>query len=153
MKRQPDFDAELANRWFAADYFNRVWELLEKVGRTPDEDERMISLCHASLSHWQEWPNCTNTKRSIGYWQLARVYAILGQADNARHYAELCLRYSQNEAPFYRGYAHEALARAAQVAGNQDDIAQHLREARRFAAEVTDEDDREALENDLADLS
>ena len=75
---KPQFEPAAAHRWFSADCFNRVWALLEKAGRTPAEDERMISLCHASLAHWRERMDCTTRNLSIGYWQLSRVYAVLG---------------------------------------------------------------------------
>ena len=55
----------------------------------------------------------------LAYWQVSRIYALLGQADNARRYGELCLEVSQEPGvqPFYLAYAHEALARAGHGGG------------------------------------
>jgi hypothetical protein len=153
MSDSPPFDLARAHRWFSADCFNRVWTLLDKPDRTPDDSERMISLAHASLAHWRERADCTPQNLSIGYWQVSRVYAVLGQAENARHYGQLCLDVSGTEPPFLLGYAHEALARAERLAGNTTSSQQHLAEARRLAALVADTEERRALENDLATLA
>lgn len=152
MSESPPFDLALVHRWFAADCFNRVWTLLDKPDRTPDDCERMISLAHASLAHWRGRADCTKQNLSIGYWQLSRVYAVLNQVENARRYGQLCLGVSSTELPFLLGYAHEALARAEQLAGNAAIAQQHLAEARRLAAHVADAEERRALENDLATL-
>lgn len=149
----PAFDPAQAHRWFAAHFFNGTWSLLDKADRTPDDSERMISLAHASLAHWRERADCTPQNLSIGYWQASRVYAVLGQAENALRYGRLCLDMSGTEPPFFLGYAHEALARAEQLAGNLAVARQHLAEARRLAAQVADMEERRALENDLATLA
>lgn len=149
MPKKPQFDLANAHRYFSALCFNRAWDLIEKTGRTPDEDEQMIRLNQASLYHWSQREDCTDRNLSIGYWQAARIHALLGQADQARHYGELCLRYSQDEGAFYLGYAYEALARAASVAGQSKMVAQYLQEARRYLALVTDPEDRQLLEKDL----
>lgn len=149
----PQFDLARAHRWFSADCFNHVWALLEKPDRTADECERMVSLAHASLAHWRERADCTAQNLSIGYWQVSRVYAVLGQAENARRYGELCLAASAGEPPFYLGYAHEALARAAKLAGNAASAAEHLAKAQMLAAKVTDAGERGALEGDLTGLA
>lgn len=146
------FDLAQAHRWFATDCFNRVWTLLDKPDRTPDECERMVSLAHASLAHWRERADCTPQNLSIGYWQVSRVYAVLGQVESARNYGRLCLNASGAEPPFFLGYAHEALARAEQLAGNTSAARRHLAEAHRLAALVPDAEERRALENDLATL-
>jgi hypothetical protein len=153
MSDSPPFDLARAHRWFSADCFNRVWTLIEKPDRTPDDNERMVSLAHAALAHWRERADCTQRNLSIGYWQLSRVYAVLGQVENARHYGRLCLEASANEPPFYLGYAHEALARAERLAGNSVAARHHLAEAERLAALVADAQERAALTSDLAQLA
>ncbi len=149
----PDFDLAAAHRHFSAACFNGVWELIDKPSRSPDEDRLMVSMCHASLYHWQQRPDCTSRSLSIGYWQLSRVYALLGEADNARHYGRHCLDHSQDEEPFYLGYAHEALARAEAVARNHAVAEQHLDMARDLASKITEKDELSLLEADLSALS
>ena len=111
----------------------------------------MLLLSMASAWHWTQRADCTAQNMSVAYWQLARVYALLKQADNARRYGELSLEKSKSEGipPFYLGYAHEALARAEMVAGNKKKVAEYLAEARRAAERVTDAEAKKML---LADL-
>ena len=113
----------------------------------------MVSMCHASLFHWQQRPDCTSRSFSIGYWQLSRVYALLEQEDNARLYGRLCLDHSQNEEPFYLGYAHEALARAEALGGNRGEAERHFAMARDLALQVANKDERDLLEADLTTVS
>ncbi len=151
---KPAFDIEAAHRHFAAACFNSVWELLDKKDRTPYEDQQMIERCLASIWHWSERPDRTPTTISIGYWQASRVHAVIGNADEARRYGELCLEASR--APgvesFALGYAFEALARAEKVAGNAEKAAEHLARARDTAECIDDEESRQMLEADLDEL-
>ena len=146
-------DAPAAHRYFAADCFNRTWDLLEKSDRSEDENLLMIATAQASLWHWTERADSTAQNLSIAYWQLSRVYAVLGDAGQARRYAEACLGRSGESAPFYLAYAHEALARAASVAGDASTVERHLAEARTLVVQVAEPAEREALEKDLATIA
>lgn len=149
----PDFDLSAAHRHFSASCFNGVWGLIDKPARSPDDDRAMVSMAHASVYHWQQRPDCTSRNLSIGYWLLSRVYALVGEASNARLYAELCLTHSQDDEPFYLGYAHEALARAKFIEGNRTEGERHLAAAHELARQVTNADERGLLEGDLATVS
>jgi hypothetical protein len=46
------------NRKMAAGFFNAVWALLDKPGRSSDEDLQMVLLAHASRAHWQVVRSC-----------------------------------------------------------------------------------------------
>ena len=149
----PTLDLAAAHRHFSTSCFNGVRELIDKPDRSPDDDRLMVSMCYASLFHWQQRSDCTPRNLSIGYWQLSRVYALLEQADKARHYGRICLTHSRDEDLFYLGYAHEALARAEALAGNRADAQTHLATARDLASQVTEAAERELLEADLATVS
>jgi hypothetical protein len=149
---EPTFDQAVAHRYFAAHFFNRCWDFLDKTDRTPEDDERMIGLAHASICHWAERPDRTQRSRSIGYWQLARVYAMARRPEEARRYGELSLRHAAGEPAFYAAYAHEALARAAKLAGDLASYQDNLAKARELSAAVSDAAEREAVEKDLAEL-
>jgi len=152
MGAAPPIDLTAAHRWFADDYFHLVWKLLDQTDRTADDNERMISLCHASLAHWHDRADCTDRSLSIGWWQLSRVHAVLGQGELAMHTALHSLDKSHDEPPFYVGYAHEAIARAAKVMGNPQIQTRHRDFAQQLAATVDDAGERQALEADLAAL-
>lgn len=153
MNQAPALDEAAAHRYFAGACFNRTWELLDQADRTPEDDEAMIACCLASLWHWQQRPDVSRRNLSIGYWQVSRVYAVLGQAQNAWRYGELCLRISEGEEPFYVGYAYEALARAAQLAGDANLTQQYLRHAEELAAHLPEGEEREMLVQDLRNLA
>lgn len=146
---ESEVDLEAAHRHFSTWCFNRAWELLEKEERSPGEDEELVRTSLASLWRWTQRADCAARNRAVGCWQVSRAFAVVGQADNARRYAERCLERSAREGPFYLGYAHEALARAAAVAGNSEKKEHHLSLGRQFASRVEDDSDRSALIADL----
>ncbi|MFQ6605771.1 MAG: hypothetical protein ACE5D8_09505 [Fidelibacterota bacterium] len=98
----------------------RVWELLDKVGRRPEENEEMIQAAHASLYHWSQIGTVLNVQR--GQWLLSRVYAVLGVPAAVRHYAEACWTLTEREGftGFDYAYACEAMARAWAVNENNE---------------------------------
>jgi hypothetical protein len=149
--KKPEFDLIAGHKYFAANCFNATWDLLDKSDRTPEEDEQMIRLSMTSLWHWTQREDFTKKNESIGYWQISRVYAVLGQAEDARKYGHFCLAASQDVSvePFYLGYAYEALARAESVAGNQAAMREYLEKARQAAALVQEAESRQMLESDL----
>ena len=149
MTTPPPFDLAVAHRFFSTQCFNEAWDLIGKADRTAVEEDYLVSMCHASLWHWRCRADCTSRQISIGYWQLSRVNALVGEAANARKYAELCRGASTSEGPLLRGYACEALARAAMVAGDRAAVVRLKREAHLLATQVEDADDRTLLVNDL----
>jgi hypothetical protein len=153
MSKKPEFDVAAAHKYFAANCFNSTWELLDKEDRSPDDDEQMIRQTMASAYHWTQREDCTDTNLSVAFWQASRVYAVVGQAGNARRYGQMCLDISRNLEPFYLGYAYEALARAESVAGNSDESAGYLVKARKAAENVKDEDSKGWLIADLDGLA
>jgi hypothetical protein len=152
MADTPEFDIAAAHEYFAAHCFNRAWDLIDKEERTPQDDLLLVALNQASIYHWLERGDCDDRRLSVGYWQASRIQAVLGNASEARRHAETCLSFSDELPPFYLGYAHEALARAATLAGDRDAVAAHLTRAKGLAAQVAVKDEREALLGDLADL-
>jgi len=147
----PEFDQAKAHGFFSADCFNNAWGLIDKDDRTPDEDEQMLLLAMASLWHWTQRGDHTPGNLSVGCWQVSRVHALLGRADEARRYGALALdagRRGEADA-FTIGYAYEALARAESVAGNEAKASEYLTEARKAADEVTDKESRTWLVDDL----
>jgi hypothetical protein len=154
MAKKPDFDLFAAHKYFSAECFNRTWDFIDKPVRKPGENDAMLQLSLASLWHWTQREDCTPTNLAIGYWQVARVYALMRQPDNARHYGELCLEASRGEGvePYYRGVAYEALARAEAVAGNQEKTEDYLIQAHQIAAELSDPEEKKMLLADLATI-
>jgi len=151
---KPSFDLEEAHRFFAADCFNRAWDLIDKTERTLEEDEQMLRLCLASHWHWTQRPDYDAGKASVAHWQTSRIYAVLGQADLARRYGQLCLAASRGEGtlPFHVGYAYEALARAEVLAGDVAMRDEYLAEARSVAESMSDLEAKKMILDDLATI-
>lgn len=147
-------DLRLAHEQLSKSCFNAAWDLIEKRGRSPGETNEMIHLAHASVYHWMKRADCTDQNLSIGYWQLARVYALAGMPESALHFAKYCLAYSEKHgvAPVFLGYAHEALARAYQAGGDAEQVKMNLEKVREIAITLPD-DDREQLLADIEDIS
>jgi hypothetical protein len=154
MSQTPEFDLEKAHHYFAADCFNRTWDYIDKPSRTAEEGQAMLLLSLASLWHWTQRADAMPSNLSVGYWQVARVYALLGQADNARQYGLLSIKESQKDGvlPFYLGYSYEALARAESVAGDKEKVQSYLGLARQACEKVTDPEEKKLILDDLATI-
>ncbi len=153
MSKAADFDLAAAHRYFAADCFNRAWDLIEKKDRTEEDDRMMVALSYASIFHWTNRPDCDSRKLSVGYWQASRVQALIGNPREAARLGGICRSYSQGLPPFFVAYAHEALGRAHKLMGDRAETERHLAEAQRQLVLVTDEHDRSLLEADLQQLA
>ena len=151
MTKKTDFDHSAAHKYFATNCFNQAWDLIDKTDRTPAEDEDMIRLSLASHYHWTQREDYSDSSASIAHWQTSHIYAVLGQADNARRYGQLCLDVSQAEEipPFFLGYAYEALARAESTAGNRKQAQEYIDQAKSIAEKIQEADDKKQLLNDL----
>jgi len=149
MAKQPEFDVAVAHKYFAAHCFNAAWDLIEKPVRTAEDDRLMMALNQASLYHWLQRPDCDNRRLSIGYWQAARIQGLLNNAAEARRFAEVCLSHSGDLEPFYLGYAYEALARAAHLAGEVEEAGACKARAKDLADAIKKPDERQMLLKDL----
>jgi hypothetical protein len=136
-------------RALAAHLFNRTWDLLLQAERSAADVDEMIASAHASRYHWSRVGTPTNFSR--GEWQLARVYAVLGRAEPALFHAGRCLSWCEAHdlGAFDLGCAHEAHARAHAVGGDAERARAHLAKAQACATQVSDEEDRQILLEDL----
>jgi len=153
MTPAPSFDLQAAHRYFAAHCFNAAWELMESTDRTAEDDRTMEARCQASIYHWSQREDRAPENLSVGYWQASRIAALVGRPAEAWRHAQECRSYAAGLAPFYLGYAHEALARAARLDGNGAMADEHLATARGYAALVTDPIEQALLERDLAAIA
>ncbi len=153
----PQFSEEqlqTIHKGLAAGAFNACWDLIEKSGRSEEENEDMRRLAEVSMHHWKRVKSHGPQELSVGYWQLGRVYAISGQADAGERYARKCITISEEGklAPFYLGYAWEALARAQAVLGDKQ-ASSSLNTARSFCDQIKDEDSQGMLAADLEQVA
>lgn len=144
---------DVPHRQLGVDLFNHVWTLLALAERTPEQVDEMIHAAHASRHHWASAGTTINLAR--GECQCSRVYAVLGRAEPALWHAQRCLAYveaSEDAADWDLPFAYEALARAYELGGDGDRARREAERARELAAEVADDEDREHLLGELADL-
>lgn len=143
------------HRTLGVDLFNKTWTLMEKDERTPEEDDEMVHMAHASAYHWQQVG--TRANRSRSEWQCSRVHVLLGQTGQALYHARRCLAIAEaNEDGSMEDWdivgAYEALARAHFVAGNLDEARVWAERGRAATAQIADEDDRKVMEADFATI-
>ncbi len=145
--------AEDQHRRCATGLFNGVWTLMEQAQRTDQEDETMLHAAHAARWHWGVVGKPVNWARSE--WQISRVYALLGKGPSARHHAECYLRLCDDHEleEFDRAFAHEAIARAASIEGNAEDVADHVQYGLAAAGHVVDEKERSWVLRNLGSVT
>jgi len=81
------------HRAFGKEFYNYVWELLDKPHRSKEEDDAMLHAAHASRFHWGKAGTAINLAR--GEWQISRVYSVLKRAEPAIYHALRCLEICQ----------------------------------------------------------
>ena len=137
------------HRKIAADCFNRTWDYLEKKNRSPDDDQIMLNLAHASRYHWgligKPW-NLTT-----GDWQISRVYATLNQSELALSFAKKALEISEKNNLSERLIsAYEGMARAYAVAKEHSSAKEFINRAREQLRNVSlDADDMKTYSDQI----
>lgn len=153
MSTEPTYTEAEAHRYFAQECNQRVWALIAKPERTPEDDSEMLDAAHASLFHWRYAGTGLNQQR--GEWLISHVYATLGFGDGALRHAERCLALTathQGEmADFDVAYAYLGMARAHAILGNRADAQKYLALAEDAGKAIADDEDRTIFTNDLTD--
>ena len=142
-------DLTPAHKHFASEAFNACWSLIDQPRRDRAETRKMIRLAEVSYHHWLQVPDHTPANLSVGLWQLSRVYSLAYDPTTALHFGTECLKTSKELGPFYLAYAHEALARAATLAGDNNVASTHLEIAESLLPTIPEADNRKALQADL----
>ncbi|HEX6946777.1 MAG TPA: hypothetical protein VF246_05465 [Acidimicrobiia bacterium] len=146
-------DMEAMHRALAPRAFNETWEYLDADTLTREEEEAMLAATFAQRYHWYRVGDPRN--RAIADWQVSRVASVLGYADLAFRFGErsleTCLEFGLD--PFVTGFAHEAIARAAAEVDDIETFNEHLESAKALLEEIEDDEDREVLAADLAEMS
>jgi hypothetical protein len=141
------------HRTFAPQAFNHTWELLDLDVRTPEQDEEMLASTFAQRFHWYQVGDPRN--RAIADWQVSRVAVVLGYAEMAQRFGERSLAVCEENGldAFVKGFAHEAIARAAAEVDDVDTFTEHLELAKAMLPAIEDTEDRDILAADLAEMS
>ena len=140
------------HRRLAVDLYNATWSLLDRDDRTTEDDDAMIAAAHASMHHWSQVDGVRPENIGRGHWLCSRVHAVMAQPDAAAYHADryMTIARSQPVGDWDLAAALEASARAAAVAGDWDAAEDFAARARAACASITEQDDREVIEADLA---
>ena len=140
------------HRALGVELYNETWELLEE-GAAPDV---IVDAAHASAHHWRHATGATAANSARSHWLCSHVYAMVGRPEPALHHAERCLALvhgaPEEMEEFDLPAAYEALARAHAVAGRSEEARRFLELGRTEAAMLSDAEDREHLESQLASI-
>lgn len=151
MGEETQFTLEEAQTKFAKMTNGRVWELLEKTDRSPQENEEMLHAAHASLYHWLHAGTGVHHQR--GAWMIARVQTVLGNSDEAVRYALRCLELTEEHAvemqDFDVAFAYEGAGRAYALAGKKKEAEKYIKLAEEAGGKIEDEQDRKIFGDDF----
>lgn len=142
---EPSFDVAEAHRWFAIEFNNQAWDLVEAADRSPEASEQMLHIAHAALVHWSEAGSELNRQRAECL--LATAYLSAGLSEPAIRYGQSCvdrsLRSDNEQTAFDRATAHGCLAQALALAGRTAEAAEHFQAAAASAEGLTDAGEHE----------
>jgi hypothetical protein len=153
MPTQETATEQETHREFAVDLFNLTWDLLDKTGRSADENDKMIHAAHASRFHWGEAGTPLEFER--GEWQISRVYSVLGRPEPALYHAQRCLAICEENdiGDFDIAFAYEAMARAYAVAGDAAKSKEYITLGEQASEQIEDKDNREYYDGELKRVS
>lgn len=134
----------------AIDSFNKAWTYLDKESLRDEEKGDLLNLVHTSLELWKKVDGATPDNYSIGYWQISRAYAHIGDYKNAVLFGQLCLEV-EGQSSFCIGYAHEAIGRGLILGGQGVEGKKHLDEIEKILVHLVD-DEKDYLEKDYNEL-
>ena len=145
MTEEKTYTISQAHYQFAVDFNTQTWELLERKGRTRNEDIRMLDFAHASLAHWRAVGGVVRHQR--GEWLVSRVHAALGEGGPALKHAQLCFKLLEDNKSemedFDFAFAYEAIARAYAVDGEKVQARKFLEMAQKAGDEIKQKEDRD----------
>jgi hypothetical protein len=140
-------DDEIAqwNRYFGSRANNRAWQLSELSQRTSEESEEMVRSAHTAFYHWQKVGNAKN--RAHAEQLLAHVYALVGDAREARRYFERARAvFNGPEAePWEVAITCAVAANVASACGEAAEHESQYRRAEALIAALPDEEERAIL--------
>ena len=141
-----------AERQAAAHLFNRAWELIDKSGRSEDDDVEMFLSAAASCWHWRQVG--TAEQVAVGEWQVAHVASLLGYGHLAMMFARRNLRAAQEAG--WDGWrlasAHEGMARACAACGDGAGRLAHFASAEEALERETGPEERQVIADQLASV-
>jgi len=128
---------------------NGIWPTLDKKDPSEKELEDALHMAHTSFYHWSKIGQPINKARAE--YMISRVYCALGWEVPAIFHAKQCLQITETTGigDFDLAFAHEVLARAYGVAGNNKECKKFYNLAKEAIKDVKDEQDKKICESEL----
>lgn len=149
---EPTFDLPAAHRWFAIEFNNRAWDLVEAPIRTADEADEMLRLAHAAATHWSAVGKPINELRARLL--LALAHAVVGEGPAAVRFAKQCAdlgaALDSELTPFDRASIAVSQACAQRSIGAVEIARRWELSARDISKQFDDADDQVVIERLLA---
>jgi uncharacterized protein YndB with AHSA1/START domain len=129
---------------------NSIWELLDRDDLTVDEGEDLLRRAYAAAYHWARAVDRGPEHEARAEYMIAKAYLKLERADDALRHASRCLATTTQAAlgDFDLAYAHEVVARALQLSGDEAGSLESWKAAK--AVPIADPEDQAILDGDFA---
>jgi DNA-binding transcriptional MerR regulator len=128
-------------------YFNATWDLMEEEGRTPEDDDLMLHMTHASALHWTRAAGVKPENFARSQWQVSRVNAVLHRPEaclfHAQRVLDICL--ANGIGDWDIAFAYEALARAHAIAGDMEGARAMTERALEAVEQIVEDDSRKII--------
>jgi TPR repeat protein len=139
-----EIDQARAHRWFAVEFNNTAWSLLESGDRSPAVLDRALACAYAAWLHWEAVGTAVNRQRAMNL--LAQACTAGGRQHEAIRYGREGLALSQTngeeQTPFDRAAALAALAAASRFSLDWREADSLEDQALALAADLPDDDRR-----------
>ena len=139
------------HRYLGIELNRQTWFLLDKKDHDKLENQRMVAFAHGSFYHWQHSHEFLAVNKQRGEWLISHVYAALGQGSEALKHTRCCLKITEDQdlKDFDLAYAYEVMARGHASAGETEEMNKYFLKAKKAAAEIKAEKDRNLFLSDL----
>ena len=153
MSEERKYTIEEANKYFAINYNNKIWPLLEKKEKTEDENNEIINLAHASLLHWSKSAECKNVNLQRGEYMIALAYINANRKRPALYYAKRCKKMTEENAAeskdFDFAYASLVMAMALRLNEDREGADKYLKDAKEMGEHIKNKEDKRIFMDDL----
>jgi hypothetical protein len=153
MPTKPEFDTDNAHLWFGVEFNNGIFPLLDKVDRTEEETEKMISMAYASTLHWTNYSKHTVANRARGENMIATALTYAGRKEAAIHHAqrnyEIVFNNINDVSDFDISYALMVMARSLALIGDLEKAKNFFNRCVESMKNINDAEDKQIVESDF----
>jgi hypothetical protein len=143
--------SESDHKHFAIQSYSLCWELLVRE-RTDEENRNLVGAALTSRYHWRHVGG--KQEKAIADWMASRAFAMIGEANLAKVFAEASMLYDDGSFPAWlKASLLEGLARAHHVSGEFERRDLYVSQALAELERERDAEDVELIRQQLSDLT